>query len=291
MSPAPEQASANAANTPAAESFCEEFRDEEREIQDNNETTNFGWPTALPGMAPLERRPAPSAVTAALLGPPCRGGDDLWAIQVARLTGSLVNVDEEFVAVREPSVIALSDGRAAFFAIASEGHFHAAHAFGLIAMVDLDHPSPTPLFAMPGSGTWGLVGSFNVPPGQSAIWSAAGDLNFGDVQGWAGVTEVSLSEPRAFGRFLTYGRHTCLYADADPGSRCSGAWEYIITSIAYAPDAELTLTWRFDNYDEQSSGEDAEPRRLRQTTRILSAVYRADGVSYHRVSGEEPPRI
>jgi hypothetical protein len=291
MSPVPEQASANAANAPAAESFCEEFRDEEERIRDNSESRTFGWPTALPGMAPLERRPAPSALTAALLGPPCRGGDDLWAVPVARLTGHLANVDEEFVAVREPSVVALGNGRTAFFAIASEGHYHAADAFGLIAIVDVEDPGPTPLFAMPGSGTWGEAGDFNVPRGENAIWSAAGDFSFGDAQGWAGVTDVSISEPRAFGRFLTYGRHTCLAADADPGSLCSGAWEFVVTSIAYAPDGQLTLTWRLDSFDEQRSGAGVEPQRLRQTTRVLSATYQEDGVSYRRMSGEEPPRI
>jgi hypothetical protein len=291
MSPAPEPAWANAANAPAAESFCAEFRDQEEQIRDDNEPETLGWPTALPGMAPLDQHPAPSAVTAALLGPPCRGGDDLWVIPVARLTGRLAGVDEEFVAVREPSVVALGNGRTAFFAIASEGHYHAADAFGLIAVVDVEHPSPTPLFAMPGSGTWGKAGGFNVPHGQSAIWSAAGDFSFGDAQGWAGVTDVSISEPRAFGRFLTYGRHTCLPVDADPGSLCRGAWEFVVTSIAYAPGGQLTLTWRLDHFDEQSSGQGAEPRRLHQTTRSLSATYQEDGVSYHRVSGDEPPRI
>jgi hypothetical protein len=291
MSPVPEQASAHAANTPAAERFCEEFREEAQRIRDNNETRTFGWPTALPGMAPLEQRPAPAALTAALLGPPCRGGDDLWAVPVARLTGHLISVEQEFVAVREPSVIAVGNGRTAFFAIASEGQYHAADAFGLIAVVDIDNPSPTPLFAMPGSGTWGEAGGFNVPHGQRAIWSAAGDFSFGDAQGWAGVTDVSISQPRAFGRFLTYGRHTCLAVDADPGSQCGDAWEYIVTSIAYAPDRQLTLTWRLDTFDERSRGEGAEPQRLRQTTRLLSATYQEDGVAYRRVSGEEPPRI
>jgi hypothetical protein len=207
------------------------------------------------------------------------------------LTGRLVSVEQEFVAVRGPSVVALGNGRTAFFAIASEGHYHAADAFGLIAIVDIDNPSPTPLFVMPGSGTWGEAGGFNVPRGEHAIWSAAGDFSFGDAQGWAGVTEVSISEPRAFGSFLTYGRHTCLAVDAAPGSQCRGAWEYLISSIAYAPGGQLTLAWQLDSFDEQSNGEGAEPQRLRQTTRVLSAVYRADGISYRLVSGEEPPRI
>jgi hypothetical protein len=291
MSPVPEPVSVNAANARAAESFCEEFRGEEEHLPNRNEPQTFGWPTALPGMVPLERHPAPSAVTAALLGPPCRSGDDLWAIPVARLTGRFVNVDEEFVAVREPSVVALGNGRTAFFAIASEGRYHAADAFGLIAIIDVENPTPMSLFAMPGSGTWGEVGGFNVPRGERAIWSAAGDFSFGDAQGWAGVTDVSISEPRAFGRFLTYGRHTCLAVDAGPGLLCHGAWEFVVTSIAYAPDGQLTLTWRLDRFDEQSRGQDAEPQRLRQTTRVLTAVYQEDGVSYHRVSGEEPPRV
>ncbi|MGE0533305.1 MAG: hypothetical protein AB7P35_18490, partial [Hyphomonadaceae bacterium] len=285
----PQQTSSNATNAPAAESFCEEFRAEEVRVR-QSESRSFGWPTALPGMAPLERLPAPSEVTVALLGPPCDGGDDLWVVPVARLSGRLDNIEEEFVVVREPSVVALGEGRTAFFAIASEGHYHAADSFGLIVIVDVEHPSPTPLFAMPGSGTWGEAGGFNVPPGQPVIWSAAGDFSFGDAQGWAGVTDVSISDPRAFGRFPTYGRHTCLEADADPGSQCPGAWEYIITSIGYAPDGQLTLTWRLDSFDERSSSE-GEPQRLRQTTRAISAVYRSDGITYRRVGGEEPPAL
>jgi hypothetical protein len=281
----------NAAILPAAQSFCDEFHDEEGRIQDISEPRTFGWPTELPGMAPLERRPAAPALTAALLGPPCRNGEDLWAVPVARLTGRLVDIEEEFVVVREPSIVALGNGRAAFFAIASEGHYHAADAFGLIAIVDEENPSPTPMFAMPGSGTWGIVGGFNVPPDTLAIWSAAGDVSFGDAQGWAGVTDVSLSAPRALGRFLTYGRHSCLAGDASLGSQCRGAWEYVITSIAYAPGGELTLTWRLDDFDERGVGGDDQPQRLRQTTRSLSATYRLDGESYRRISGEEPPRI
>jgi hypothetical protein len=290
ISPASQPASVNPANAPAAESFCEEFRDEEGRIRESNEPQSLGWPTALPGMALLERHPASPALTAALLGPPCRNGEDLWVVSVARLSGRLVNIDDEFVVVREPSIVALGNGRTAFFAIASEGHYHAADAFGIIAIVDEGNPSATPLFAMPGGGTWGIAGGFNVPPGELAIWSAAGDFSFGDAEGWAGVTDVS-SQPRALGRFPTYGRHTCLAGDADPGSLCRGAWEFVVTSIAYAPGGQLTLTWQLDSFEEQSSGPDAEPQRLRQTTRSLTATYQDDGVSYHRVSGEEPPSI
>lgn len=279
-----------AATTPQAESFCREFRDEEARLQGEDEPRTFGWPTALPGMTPLERHPAPPDVTAALLGQPCSGGD-LWAVPVAGLTGRLVNIEQEFVAVREPSIVDLGNGRTAFFAIAAEGHYHAAHAFGLIAMVDVRNPSATPLLAMPGAGTWGVVGGFSVPRGYPAIWSAAGDYSFGEGQGWAGVTDVSLSEPRSFGNFPTFGQHTCLYSDAALGAQCRGAWEYVVTSIDYAPGGLLTLTWRLDNFDEKSRGEGVAPQRLRQTSRTLTASYRQDGVSYSRVSGEEPPRF
>ena len=303
-SPAPEHARANTANAanataaeqarahgeiaPAAESFCEEFRNEE--IRYSTETRTFGWPTALPGMAPLERHAAPAAMIAALLGPPCYGGDDLWAIPVARLTGHLAGVEQEFVAVRDASVVALGNGHTAFFAIASEGHYHAADAFGLIAIMDHQDPGSTRLFAMPGSGSWGQVGGFNVPRGEPAIWSAAGDFNFGDAQGWAGVTDVSVAAPHASGRFLTYGRHTCLIL-ARPRSQCRGAWEYIITSIAYGPGGQLVLTWRLDRFDERRIGGGDQTQRLRQATRVLSATYQMHGQSYRRSSGEEPPRI
>jgi hypothetical protein len=277
-----------AASAPA-ERFCEEFRREQ--TRDGREARSFGWPAVLPGMTPLERRAAPSGLTAALLGPPCRGGDDLWALPVARLTGHLVGVEQEFVAVRSPSMVALQDGRTAFFAIASEGDYHAADAFGLIGIVEDRDASATPLFAMAGSGTWGQAGSFNVPRGHLAIWSSAGDLSFGDVQGWAGVTDLSAPTPREVGRFLTYGRHTCLTGDASPGSQCRGAWEYIVTSIVYAAGGELTLTWRLDTFDEQRIGGGEETRRLRQSTRSLSAIYQMAGGTYRRVSGEAPARI
>jgi hypothetical protein len=282
---------ATRANAPAAERFCEEFRSEEAQIQASEETRTLRWPTALPGMAPLERHAAPTALTRALLGAPCHGGDDLWVVPVARLTGHLVNVEQEFVAVRGPSIALLGNGRTAFFAIASEGHYHAADAFGLIAVVDDDDPGSTPLFAMPGSGTWGEVGGFNIAAGEGAIWSAAGDFSFGDAQGWAGVTDVSAPAPHASGRFLTYGRHTCLTSDASPGSWCRGAWEYTITSIVYRPDGLLTLTWRLDNFDERRVGAGDASQRRRQTTRLLSASYQMDGQSYRRRSGEEPPSI
>jgi hypothetical protein len=289
--PATQQQNAIATEAaPALQSFCAEFREEEERARDD-EPVGRGWPTALPGMAPLDRRPAPAALTAALLGPPCGGGDDLWAVPVARLIGHVVNLEQEFVAVRAPSLVTLGDGRTAFFAIASEGKYHAADAFGLIAIVDEADPSRTPLFAMPGGGTWGEAGGFNAPSGQRAIWSAAGDVSFGDAEGWAGVTDVSGAAPRALGRFLTFGRHTCLSSDADIGSQCRGAWEYVVTSIAYAPGGEVTLTWRLESFDARHSGDLFRPQRLRTTTRSLSATYRVEGGSYRRVSGEEPPRI
>jgi hypothetical protein len=216
-------------------------------------------------------------------------------VRAAQLTGNLVDVEQEFVAVFRPQVATLDDGRTAFFAIGSEGHYHAADAFGLIAIVDADNPDPTQLFAMPGGGTWGETGGFNVPRGETSrrlhIWSAAGDVSFGDAQGWAGVTDLSGRSPRMLGRFLTYGRRSCRLEDGRAIHRCRG-WGYVVDSIAYGPGGQLTLTWRMQEFDEQliESGPEVQSLRRRRT-RMLSAVYQANGGSYRRVRGEEPPKI
>lgn len=284
-------------------SFCAEFRTQAEAIAALPENESAAeWPVVLPGMAPLAMSPAPEAVTSALLGPPCPGGDDLWAVRSTHMTGNLVDVEQEILAVSAPSIITLGDGRTAFFAIASEGHYHAADAFGLIAFVDnlpLDTAATrrwiaanpvdqAPLFAMPGGGTWGEAGGFNVPPSDQAaqIWSAAGDVSFGDVQGWAGVTDVSGEAPRVLGRFLTYGRNTCA---EDDGAPCTGAWEYVVTSIVHAPGGQITLRWRLQAFAERRGG--TETHRSDVRTRDLSATYQLTDGAYHRLRGEEPPKL
>jgi hypothetical protein len=230
----------------------------------------------------------------ALLGSPCPGGNDLWAIPTTRLAGDLANLEQDVVVIFEPSLVTLDDGRTAFFALASEGHYHAADAFGVIVFVDAHNASQAPLFVMPGSGPWGEAGGFNAPsdapPGISHIWSAAGDVSFGDVQGWAGVSDLSGPTPRALGRFLTYGRHSCLEDESEVGP-CHGAWEYSVTSIAYAPDGQVTLTWRMEEFDERRPRADDRPQREQQRTRTLSATYEESSGSYRRARGDEPPRI
>jgi hypothetical protein len=212
-------------------------------------------------------------------------------VRAAQLRGELAGVEEPILAVSAPSLVQLGDGRTVFIAVASEGRYHAAEGLGIAAIVDERRPEPTPLFAMPGHAPRGEAPTFNAPREQPGhIWSAVGDISFGDSEGWAGVADLAGSLPRELGRFRTHGRHLCAIDELDPRP-CQGGWEYVVTSVAYAPAGQLRLQWRMEEFDQLPSAQWWNPHKVRVRARELTAAYELRDGRYALVSGQEPPSI
>lgn len=289
-----------AADQPDIAAFCSTFRAGAEEAaagthtDAGDEQPTRSWPTSLPGMTPLALDPAPPASTSALLGPPCPGASDLWTVHAAAIEGHVVGVEEPILAVSAPSVIRLGAGRTAFIAVASEGQYHAAASLGVVALIDESRPERALLFAMNGAGAWGEAPTFNAPDDQPAggwqIWSVAGDISFGDSEGWAGVTDLAGPAPRDLGRFVTYGRHLCMLDDTAV-SQCQGGWEYVVTSISWSATGQLQMQWRMEDFDQLPSPQWWTPRKANVRTREIRALYEVRDGRYQLVEGEEPPRI
>jgi hypothetical protein len=212
-------------------------------------------------------------------------------VRADQLRGELAGVDEPILAVSAPSLVQLGDGRTVFIAVASEGHYHAADGLGIAAIVDERRPEPTPLFALPGHAPWGEAPTFNASREQPGhVWFAAGDISFGDSEGWAGVADLSGALPRELGRFRTYGRHLCAIDELNPAP-CQGGWEYVVTSIAYAPAGQLNLQWRMEEFDQMPSAQWWTPHKVRRREQELSAWYELRDGHYELVRGQEPPSI
>jgi hypothetical protein len=242
----------------------------------------------MPGFAAPALAPADAAVARRLLGEPCAGLAQVWAVPMSSFDfPDPEDVVVDFAAVTRPSVLRLPDGRRVFLAAAMPGDAHATNGFFAAYILGVEQ---RPLFPMRGGGTFGMPGTLSVPlqqpRGAYHVWLEGGGTWQDDTQGWAAITDFAGAIPVHRGRFLTRAQISC---DHDPqvNAPCQGATEYAPTSITYADGAnQLTLAWCLETYDVGAGG-----RKLNRSVRTLTARYALRDGIYQLVGGEEPPRI
>jgi hypothetical protein len=263
-----------------------EAAEAERHPQPDTQTYEETFP-APDGMQYLRLEAASDELARRILGAPCRGAANGWALPANRLGADSVGIFQE---VHSAGLLRLPDGRAFFFAAVNTGDYHAA--LGAYAVANVNAVNGHKFFMMSGGGTFGFEGTLVTPAHQPLggfqVWNEGGGTWQGYSTMWAEITDFSGPTPRDLGSLRLSSSKPCQSTTfVDGSSACQGGDDHDLISVAYSengPD-ELTLTWRETRYGQNRSG-----RRIHVRTREYSALYELHG-RYIKVRGEEPPEI